>query len=69
MKANIKLSWYGGDNVAGYIVQFMIDGTRYEYETSDRSRLDDICRIARHAPGKALSMAKRCCKYIGRIRA
>jgi len=67
MKHNIKLSWYGGDSVAGYIVQFVIDGTRYEYETADRSRLDDICRIARRTPGKALSLAKNCCKYMGRI--
>jgi hypothetical protein len=64
MKANIKLNWYGGDKVQGYILQFLVTGKRYEYETFELSTFDKVIEYARYSPGKALGMAKKLCKLI-----
>jgi hypothetical protein len=67
MKTDIRLSWYGGDSIHGYVAQFEIDGVRHEYGTESGDRLDDIIRTAKYSPGKTLALAKKCCKYMGKV--
>lgn len=55
------IGYESGDR--GEIVKFDINGKRYEYDIGFFF-MERIDRLARHAPGKALNLAKRSGKLV-----
>lgn len=53
-----KITYIGCESgVRGEIVKFDIDGKRYEYDVGFYF-MEKISNLARHAPGRALNLAK-----------